>query len=309
MSYPLTQIDKELLISWAQVVRKALESGIEIFIVGDTETTGKHELGDKNNFGKKDRILEIGFLFYTSDESGLLKPLSDHLGNHIRFHEYINPFIEDANTLDRYNSIKEIPNEVIRIHGIDIDFLKGNCGLLDSWGKRTNFKLNKSAPTFTQIKPYLEMLMNCNDLVTLKGRINFIAHNALFDARFMSAEWIKTEQFDEKSSFPSSFESYVWVIDSLALMRSLYSRADIISAGEKKGCKMKAGFSLDYLKEFYSINQDRDMHGALVDSKILADVYNSIVMDERYSNSPAVCANRTFKSDYKSNQNRNLVSF
>jgi DNA polymerase III epsilon subunit-like protein len=172
------------LNNWAKKINKLLSEGIDIFIVGDTETTGVHELGDKKNFGKKDRILEIGFLFFVACENNVIKPLNDDDGVQIFFHEYINPFKEDYMTLERYNSVDSIPAELIKfVHGIDLNFLNGNSGLVMRNGSRGQFKLERPAPTFAKVKPFLSTLMNCEDLIHFDGKIHFIAHNALFDVQ------------------------------------------------------------------------------------------------------------------------------
>lgn len=281
-------MNKESIFKWSKLIHDLLSVGTDIYIVGDTETTGKNELGNKKNFGRKDRVLEIGFLFCTVRENGTLSAIIDDNGEHVRFHEYINPFAEPKSDLERYNSIMDIPQEVIDIHGIDQGFLNGESGLLNSHGQRSGYKLKVAAPTFSKVKPYLEMLLNTDNLIGLNGRVHFIAHNALFDAQFMSAEWIKSEVFDERNSVPASFESYVNVIDSLELMKSLYSRSELVAEASSRGITSKIGYSLDSLREFYNIATPRDMHGALIDSQILMSVYNSIIVDKRYQESTMV---------------------
>ncbi|WP_210498632.1 hypothetical protein [Vibrio crassostreae] len=295
--------------NWANVIRTKLESGDNLLIIGDTETTGTHELGDKKNFGRKDRILEIGFLFYEECEKDVVKPLLDMEGQQIFFHEYINPHEEDPITLERYNSIMEIPDEVIKfVHGIDHEFLKGKAGLVKKGGGRDSFILPQPAPTFEEVKPYLEDLLCVDDLVTFKGKLKFIAHNALFDVQFMNAEWKKTEMYEEKRQFPAFFESYIETVDTLKIASQMYTRAELKEIGSQRGLKASGGFSLDFLQEFYEIEAARDMHGALLDSEILAMVYKALVTDERYQTSSVISKTKQPTNKIERKTRSNLVA-
>ncbi|CAH7373817.1 DNA polymerase III epsilon subunit [Vibrio chagasii] len=275
------------ITKWAKVIRDTLSKGVDVVIVGDTETTGKSELGDKKNFGRKDRILEIGFLLYTEDSKGLLTPLLDEEGEHIFFHEYINPFTEDEFILERYNSIRSIPEEVIvHVHGIDLEFLNGESGMVLKNGGRGDVLLKNPALSFTKVKPYIELMFDIHNLNTRTSKLKFIAHNALFDVQFMNAEWFKSELLEEKAKNPCVFEAFIHTVDTLRMAQSLYSRNELSNAALSKGISSKSGFSLDFLQIFYGIEIERDMHGALLDSKILAEVYNAIISDSKFQNAP-----------------------
>ncbi len=280
---------------WRDEVLRKLREGLDIFIVGDTETTGTKELGDSKNFGKKDRVLEIGFLFYII-ENHVLKPLLDGDGEQIFFHEYINPFKEPKHVLERYNSIDYIPQEVIDfVHGIDEDFLEGKAGLVTNSGaSRTDFVLPSPARTFAEIKPFLEQLMVLDKSMdnTVKGKLRFVAHNALFDVQFMNAEWKRAEMLEEKREYPSFFEGFIKTLDTMALFQRMYTRAELKDIAANRVFSKAAGYSLDFIQEFYEITHDRDMHGALLDSKILAKVYSAIINDEKYLRSPLVSRER-----------------
>lgn len=102
----ITPEDK--LPNWKAILLGILESGRDIYGVGDTETTGTHENGDKKTFGRKDRILEVGLLFYTREGTKLV-PVKDNEGTHVFFHEYINPFRESSELLERHYSTTSIP--------------------------------------------------------------------------------------------------------------------------------------------------------------------------------------------------------
>jgi len=81
-----------------------------------------------------------------------------------------------------------------------------------------------------------------------------IAHNATFDVGFLNNEFMIAGQTDR-----ADIASYCTVLDSLALARSLHP-------GQRN--------SLDALCKRYGIdNSNRELHGALLDSEILADVY------------------------------------
>lgn len=274
---------------WRAEILKLLAKGTNVLIVGDTETTGTHELGDKKNFGKKDRLLEIGFLFYVMNDNGI-EPLLDEDGEQIFFHEYTNPLIEPSYVLDRYNSIDYIPDEVIyHVHGIDEQFLEGRSGMvLNPRGERGDFLLPSKARTFRDIKPLLEELICVDKLMDVAGKVVFVAHNALFDIGFMNAEWKKVEMLEEQRESPSFFEGFVSTLDTMTLFKSMYTKAELAEIALERGILGSVGYNLDFIQNFYSIAIQRDMHGALLDSKILAEVLKSIMKDPKYLDSHQV---------------------
>jgi len=86
----------------------------------------------------------------------------------------------------------------------------------------------------------------------IKGA-ELIIHNAAFDVAFIDAEMHKM------NPGAGSITQYCDVVDSLALARSKHP-------GQKN--------SLDALCKRYSVdNSQRELHGALLDAEILADVY------------------------------------
>jgi DNA polymerase-3 subunit epsilon len=167
-------------------------------IVLDTETTGLHPK-------KGDRIVEVGCV-----------ELVDRKLTGKHYHVYINPE-------------RDIPEEVIAIHGID------------------NEKV-KDAPKFRDIAEELWVFLEGAELVI---------HNAAFDMGFLNAEY---EIFAKEQSEPfQNLESVCGVIDTLKVARDKHP-----------GTKV----SLDALCKRYGIdNSHRTLHGALLDSEILADVY------------------------------------
>ncbi|MFQ5535596.1 MAG: DNA polymerase III subunit epsilon [Sphingomonadales bacterium] len=98
-------------------------------IVLDTETTGRDP-------GRGDRIVEIGCL-----------ELENHLPTGKVYHVYINPE-------------RDVPPEVIRIHGLTEEFLRDH-------------------PTFPKI---------ADDFLSFIGSSPLVIHNASFDMGFLNAE-------------------------------------------------------------------------------------------------------------------------
>jgi DNA polymerase-3 subunit epsilon len=167
-------------------------------VVLDTETTGL-------NPNKGDRIVEVGCI-----EMIDRKVTGEH------FHVYINPE-------------RDIPEEVIAVHGID------------------NEKV-KDSPKFRDV---------AIDLWTWLEGAELIIHNAAFDMGFLNAEF---ERFAKEQNEPfEKLESVCGVLDTLKVAREKHPGSKV---------------SLDALCKRYGIdNSHRTLHGALLDSEILADVY------------------------------------
>nr|WP_108124399.1 DNA polymerase III subunit epsilon [Saccharospirillum mangrovi] len=180
-------------------------------IVLDTETTGLSP-------NKGDRIVEVGCVELIGRK---------HTGRH--FHYYVNPE-------------RDIPAEVVAVHGID------------------NEKV-KDSPKFRDIAEEFWQFVAGAELVI---------HNAAFDMGFLQME------FDRLATEGRSFgrlAEHCSVLDTLMLAREKHPGA-------------KA--SLDALCKRYGIdNSHRTLHGALLDSEILADVYlmmtggqTALILDE-----------------------------
>lgn len=301
---------KNKIEEWRSILLGKLQSGINIYAVGDTETTGTEPTGDKKNFGLRDRIIEIGLLFYTKNENGTLDPIEDSQGQQIYLHEYVNPFKEHDGLLDRYNSIREIPTFLtLTVHGIDLDFLNAKRGLVTNGNlnSRNPLKLPEPAGEFAKVKPIIENLMAMDVASTWNASYYFIAHNAEFDAKFLDCEWRKTESFEEKQAVPSFWESYVKTIDTLALLKEVYSLNELKEIAIERSHKQKPSFKLDYFQEFYGVEIERNLHGALVDSKILAEVYNNVMLDPKYRKSPNASIVRKDVLNVPVKKVRNLV--
>jgi len=135
------------------------------------------------------------------------------------FHEYINPE-------------RDIPAEVVRIHGIN------------------NAKV-KNAPTF---KDVAQRFLDFIEGATL------VIHNASFDLGFIMNE-LRLHGFDNIQNMQ--------VIDTLAFAR-------------KKHPNQRN--NLDALCDRYAIERGhRDLHGALLDSELLAEVYLGMTGGRQFS--------------------------
>jgi DNA polymerase III subunit epsilon len=99
-------------------------------------------------------------------------------------------------------------------------------------------------PTFSHIAA---------DFIAFVGDADLIIHNAAFDLGFINAE------FGRLTPKPAYVETRCKIIDTLLLARAKHP-------GQKN--------NLDALCRRYSVdNSKRDLHGALLDAEILADVY------------------------------------
>ena len=99
-------------------------------------------------------------------------------------------------------------------------------------------------PKFAQI---------ADEFLAFVGDADLIIHNAAFDIGFINAE------FSRLNPRPATIETNRAVIDSLLLARAKHP-------GQKN--------NLDALCKRYGVdNSQRDLHGALLDAEILADVY------------------------------------
>lgn len=114
-------------------------------------------------------------------------------------------------------------------------------GALEVHGLTTQFLADK--PRFPQI---------ADDLVALLRDCELIIHNASFDVGFIDMEF-------ERAGRPERIATLCRVTDTLKLAKQLFP-------GQRA--------SLDALCKRYNIdNSHRDLHGALLDSRLLAEVY------------------------------------
>lgn len=160
-------------------------------IVFDTETTGIDP-------ATGDRIVEIGCV-----------ELMNHVPTGKTLHLYLNPE-------------RDVPAEVVAIHGLTYEFLKKH-------------------PTFAEV---------VDKFIDFIGDDILVAHNADFDIKFVNAE-LRT------LGFPAIAPRRV--VDTVAIARRKFPGSPA---------------SLDALCRRFNIDLgERSLHGALLDSQLLASVY------------------------------------
>ncbi len=104
---------------------------------------------------------------------------------------------------------------------------------------------------FLEDKPHYQDV--AEDLLNYLKGAELIIHNAPFDVGFMNAEYLRLDK-----TWPG-LDQHCKILDSLQLARKMHP-------GQKN--------NLDALCKRYTVdNSRRDLHGALLDAEILADVY------------------------------------
>lgn len=173
-------------------------------ILFDTETTGVFP--DHGDEKLRDRIVEIGCVeVFNLERTGR------------EYHAYFNP--------DR-----DVPEEVVRVHGLRLEFLRGH-------------------------KRFGETVQ---DLLEFIGDAPLVAHNAAFDQGFLNAEL-------RRCGLPQLGDERF--VDTLAIARKKFPGAsNSLDALAKRFQLDRYGFDL-------AARKGAGGHGALVDSRILAEVY------------------------------------
>jgi DNA polymerase III epsilon subunit-like protein len=237
---------------WKNIVEEQLEKGIDIYLIGDTETTGGvmkksnginvMEKEDKDHMGLNHRIIEIGMIVCTFDKkTNKIDNLKDKNGNSIFFHEYINFLNEEDGKLAKYLSIRAIPDGAFFVHGISLSFLDAKSSLGEELALLKNeryriplpkdydkgMRLPSSAPTFEEIIEPLKDICGLNYKHNQSsGRVTFVAHNHKFDGRFLDSEFI-----NEGSP---AFQSVTNAMDTIIIAQSLYKKEYIQNFKENK---------------------------------------------------------------------------
>ena len=322
---------------WKKIIEKKIAEGEQIMIFLDTETTGGIMKGKGNAssvlekedhlyMGLRHRAVELGALVcYLDNATGTIEQLKDHEDKPIYFHEYINFMSEKEEKLNKYLSIKEMPDGAWFVHGISMEFLAGNECLgealeiyknekykvpLPKSHKKT-LRLPKPAPDFEQIvEPFMDVCglnFDYNETPT-NGRVTVIAHNFEFDAKFMNSEM-------ENAGKPF-LESLTLPMDSIVMAKGVFPKSYMEEYKQSKidqirerftGKKVneetikkeitkeipKGLYSLDFLSFMLTdkglMNMDgidRTLHGAALDCEILRRVYQGILSSEEYKLSP-----------------------
>jgi DNA polymerase-3 subunit epsilon len=173
-------------------------------ILFDTETTGVFP--DHKDEKQRDRIVEIGCVeVFNLERTGR------------EFHAYFNP--------DR-----DVPEEVVRVHGLRLEFLRGH-------------------------KRFSEVV---SDFLAFVGDAPLVAHNASFDQGFLNAE---LRRCGREALGDDRF------VDTLAIARKRFPGASCsLDALAKRFQLDRYGFDL-------AARKGAGGHGALIDSRILAEVY------------------------------------
>ncbi len=173
-------------------------------ILFDTETTGVFP--DHAEEKLRDRIVEIGCVEVVNLE---------RTGR--EFHAYLNP--------DR-----DVPEEVVRVHGLRLDFLRNH-------------------------RRFAEVV---DDFMAFVGDAPLVAHNASFDQGFINAE---LRRLGREALSNERF------VDTLAIARKKFPGAsNSLDALARRFQLDRYGFDL-------AARKGAGGHGALVDSRILAEVY------------------------------------
>ncbi|MBU6371857.1 MAG: DNA polymerase III subunit epsilon [Alphaproteobacteria bacterium] len=168
-------------------------------VIFDTETTGvAPDAGD--------RIVEIGCVEMIGFEIGRT------------WHAYLDPE-------------RDVPEEVVRVHGLTRDFLRGK-------------------PKFSEV---------VEDLIAFFGPDPIVAHNAEFDRRFLNAE------LERLNRIPAPQDRF---IDTLAIAKKVMPPGKRLSLDA-----LSKEFRLDRLGFDLSARKGAGGHGALLDAKMLAEIY------------------------------------
>jgi len=118
-----------------------------------------------------------------------------------------------------------------------------DAGAMEVHGITDEFLTNK--PLFSEIS---------NDFLEFVKGAELVIHNAPFDVGFINSEFKRLQ-----AASPGDISNYCGVIDTLTMARQKHP-------GQRN--------NLDALCQRYAVdNSQRDLHGALLDAEILADVY------------------------------------
>ena len=252
-------------------IKTNLKSNQKLLITLDTETTGKYYNKfqiENTNTDIVDKIIEFGAIFSIEniDEFGF-KTIIPIIVNDIDygFRIFFNPFIDNHKPFH----IK-MPDEAYEVHKISLDFLEGNA-VIDV----SNEKLEEPAPsllknyeledneTTSYIKELIYIINSCDTL---------IAHNANFDVGMINEAINDYNKIEGNERLPYCS---CLIYDTLKLFKNIFPKEKLIAMQEEN--KPKAiNHKLDYLMYLAGI-EERDVHGAYWDSKLLIDAYNVIL--------------------------------
>ncbi|WP_318493181.1 3'-5' exonuclease [Photobacterium leiognathi] len=241
-------------------IEKELINGKVLYLFCDTETTGVEPYPNSRSNWKRDRILDIYLGFYTYNKSTKKFSLISE------FHNYINPFKAKREELEKIQSVDKIGDDTVSVHGITKNFLEGSAPL-----KGSDFKLSTPAKQFKEhtfkLLNYIYNLSNKHPM-----KIVFVAYNSDFDIKFIDSEMELV--YNEKKELCSFLQINMPVWDP-------YKFAKKINKINQKyyGKKKFTSLNLDALKKIYNINTPRQIHGAKVDTLIMIDIIEKILLE------------------------------
>lgn len=273
MESGLINFNKDNILSWQNCLLDYSTKYGELYFISDTETTGVEIRNDEDGYN---RVLEWSGCFCYKNEDGFLEICKDEKGNEIAVDEVVNPFFHRTGKSPKENlSIKYVPKESTKTHGLTLDYLFAEKGTGDK-KKSTNAGGEGESETiketihreslphmpgsfkdvFSTVLALLSEVVSKTDNIT-----HAVFHNAPFDFKFLDMEC-------EMAGF-SSFESYFCVTDTMDMAKKIL-----------KIHKMSLDRVYDWGKENcpHLINDvDRPIHTAMIDSLILVQVYNVLV--------------------------------
>jgi DNA-directed DNA polymerase III PolC len=227
----LVVTNEESLKVYKKELLSRLKRGEHIYVFFDTETTGTEPFPKKSDNGKlklRDRVIEVGMIFYGINEKGKLAPIVVN-GEPVTFQEYINPAKESLADIkkfqaaipvnDEYGIIEKYKNQTPQsykpfelfvniylsafppaqaakmketIDGLRALLVHGtSLDFLEGKGFLGGEKLPKPAPSFNEVRQYIDDIL-CTDELTdedITGKMIGIGHNSInFDNTFLNVE-------------------------------------------------------------------------------------------------------------------------
>lgn len=262
---PLVNLSFEKLIKYRGALEASAKDKGDIYICSDTETSGTEIV--ESSSGLFNRVLEWSMVFAYKDELGLLKPILCEDGEMVVMDEPVNPFIEKAVTKKQEKSIDSLSAENVRIHGINIDYLFGK-----SEGLKSRPILPVKAAPFNAVHYAFVMLLDFEDYRCGDVMAHLVFHNAPFDIKFLNHE-------SEMCNL-DKVESLATVIDTLDYAKRFFSPQEV------KNNSLDSIFEYGVAKFPEHIEKtDRPIHTALIDSLILLQAYNTIVLHKKQKES------------------------
>jgi DNA polymerase III epsilon subunit-like protein len=243
---------------WGKILEDVLEDQGELYVFSDTETTGTELIDDSSK--TFNRVLEWSLCFCRRNTMGLYEPILDKKGNPVVIDEPINPFIETQVTKKQQQSIDYIPAGSLRIHGITQDYLFGDE---DGEGGRT--KLPRQAGTIDVFYYELMKLLNISSYLRGAKPIYIVFHNAAFDIKFLNQEMEMIQK--------PPVESYFIPCDTLTQAKKILDKSMV----ENHTLDTVYKYGLTHYPEHIKA-MDRPIHTSLLDSLILIEVYNTLLL-------------------------------